>query len=64
MRIDEAWEGRRGRTIESFVDPIVEIAKEIAQIDPDRLTPIAALGLVQEWKKKFGTNRSNASRCA
>jgi hypothetical protein len=36
-----------------FGDPAVEIAKAIAAIDPDRLTPLAALALLQELKKKL-----------
>jgi DNA mismatch repair ATPase MutS len=36
-----------------FVDPKLEVAKAIAGTDPDQLTPIQALALVQEWKKKL-----------
>ena len=36
-----------------FVDPSLEIMKAIAGLDPDHLTPLQALGLVQEWKKRI-----------
>jgi DNA mismatch repair protein MutS len=36
-----------------FVDPRVEVAKAIAGVDPEQLTPMQALALVQEWKKKL-----------
>jgi DNA mismatch repair protein MutS len=36
-----------------FTDPAKEIAKAIASTDPEQLTPMQALGLVQEWKKKL-----------
>jgi len=36
-----------------FVDPRVEVAKAIAGVDPEQLTPMQALGLVQEWRKKL-----------
>jgi DNA mismatch repair protein MutS len=36
-----------------FVDPAKEVAKAIASTDPEQLTPMQALGLVQEWKKKL-----------
>jgi DNA mismatch repair protein MutS len=39
--------------LDLFGDPAVEVAKAIAAIDPDRLTPLAALALLQELKKKL-----------
>jgi DNA mismatch repair protein MutS len=39
--------------LDLFVDPKLEVAKAIAGSDPDQLTPIQALALVQEWKKKL-----------
>ena len=37
-----------------FVDPAVEVMKAIDQTNPDQLTPIAALALIQDWKKRLG----------
>ena len=39
--------------LDLFIDPSLEIVKAIAGIDPDQLTPVQALGLVREWKKKL-----------
>jgi DNA mismatch repair protein MutS len=36
-----------------FSDPAIEVAKAIAAIDPNHLTPVAALALLQELKKKL-----------
>ncbi len=37
-----------------FADPGSEIIRELAAQQPDQLTPLEALALVQEWKKKLG----------
>ncbi len=39
--------------LDLFIDPSREVIKEIAGLDPDQLTPLQALGLVQGWKKKL-----------
>jgi DNA mismatch repair protein MutS len=39
--------------MELFHDPAQEVARAIAALDPDQLTPIQALALIQEFKKKL-----------
>jgi DNA mismatch repair protein MutS len=36
-----------------FVDPAQEIARALGGIEPEQITPLQALGLIQEWKKKL-----------
>jgi len=40
--------------LDLFVDPAVEVVKAIAGADPDQLTPIEALALLTELRKKLG----------
>src|SRR5207237_7135372 len=40
--------------LDLFVDPSAEVIKALGAADPNQLTPLAALALTQEWKKKLG----------
>jgi DNA mismatch repair protein MutS len=37
-----------------FADPGVELMKALAAVDPDAVTPMQALGMLREWKEKWG----------
>ena len=39
--------------LELFADPSKELAKALGAVDLDQLTPLAALTLLQDWKKKL-----------
>jgi len=46
------------RQTELFGDPSDELARELAEIDPNRLTPLDALSVLARWKAKYGSRES------
>ncbi len=43
-----------GVQLQLFADPAKELAKALAVVDVDQLTPVAAFDLLRQWKEKFG----------
>ena len=53
-RISKQRRGEDVNQLALFVDPSIEMAKELANVDLSQLSPVAAFDLLRQWKEKYG----------